>query len=53
MEYFLGQIVLFPYSFTPMGWLKCDGSTLSIQQHSALFSLHLYRYRLLLKEEET
>ncbi|HBV99390.1 MAG: phage tail protein [Peptococcaceae bacterium BICA1-7] len=39
MDYFIGQIVLFPYSFTPMGWKKCDGTLLSIQQNTALFSL--------------
>ncbi|MGS0763920.1 phage tail protein [Syntrophomonas curvata] len=39
MDYFLGQIVLFPYTFTPLGWMKCDGATLNIQQNTALFSL--------------
>ena len=39
MDYFLGQIELFPYGFVPMGWLLCNGQILQIQQYSALFSL--------------
>jgi microcystin-dependent protein len=39
MEPFIGQIVLFPYNFAPVGWARCDGSQLPIQQNSALFSL--------------
>jgi microcystin-dependent protein len=39
MDYFLGQIVCFPYSFVPMGWLLCNGQILQIQQNTALFSL--------------
>ncbi len=39
MDYFLGQIVLFPYTFTPMGWSLCDGKSILIQQNTALFSL--------------
>lgn len=40
MEYFLGDIVLFPYSnFTPMDWMPCEGQILQIQQYSALYSL--------------
>lgn len=36
---FLGEIRLFGYSFAPRGWHFCDGSILSIQQYTALFSL--------------
>ncbi len=39
MDYFLGQIELFPYSFAPMGWLLCNGAILQIQQNTALYSL--------------
>lgn len=39
MDYFLGQIVVFPYSFVPMGWMLCNGQQLSVQQNTALFSL--------------
>jgi microcystin-dependent protein len=36
---FLGEIRLFPYNFTPVGWSPCDGRLLSIAENSALFSL--------------
>ena len=39
MDYFLGQIIVFPYSFVPMGFLLCNGQQLNIQQYSALYSL--------------
>ena len=39
MDYFLGQIELFPYSFVPYGWLLCNGQLLNIPQQSALYSL--------------
>ena len=39
MDYMLGQIVAFPFSFVPAGWKLCDGQILQIQQNSALFSL--------------
>ncbi len=39
MDYFLGQIVAFPYSFVPVGWMPCNGQILSIQQNMALYSL--------------
>lgn len=39
MEPFIGQIELFPYSYAPMGWMPCDGSTLEISQWSVLYSL--------------
>lgn len=39
MDYYLGEIELFPYSFVPMGWLLCNGTTLNIVQNSALYSL--------------
>ena len=39
MDPFLGQIVLFPYSFAPTGWALCQGQLLPIAQNTALFSL--------------
>jgi microcystin-dependent protein len=39
MDYFLGMIKLFPYDFIPMGWAKCNGSTMQILQNQALYAL--------------
>ncbi len=39
MEYFIGCIQLFPYSFAPNGWVLCDGSLLNIAQYEPLFAL--------------
>ena len=39
MDYFIGTILLLPYSFTPMTMLLCNGQTLSIMPYQALFSL--------------
>lgn len=39
MDYILGSIVLFPFNFTPFGWLPCNGQTLQIAQNQALYSL--------------
>jgi microcystin-dependent protein len=39
MEIFLGQIILLPYNFAPVGFAMCTGETLSIAQNAALFSL--------------
>lgn len=39
MEIFLGQIVLFPYTFVPKGFAACDGHVLPININTALFSL--------------
>lgn len=38
-EPLVGQISLFPYTFTPRGWALCNGATLKVQQNTALFSL--------------
>jgi microcystin-dependent protein len=35
----IGMIKLFPYGFIPVGWFKCDGTTLGISSYSALYSL--------------
>jgi microcystin-dependent protein len=39
MDPILGQIILAPFNFAPVGWAVCDGSLLPIQQYAALFSL--------------
>ena len=39
MDPFLGSLLLIPYTFIPRGWAACDGTLLSIQQNSALYSL--------------
>ncbi len=39
MDPFLGQIELFPYSFTPRNWALCDGQLLSINEYQALYTL--------------
>jgi len=39
MDYFLGQILLFPFDFVPMGFIQCNGAILNITQNTALFSL--------------
>ena len=39
MQPFLGQIELFPYNFTPTGWMPCAGQLLPINQSQALFAL--------------
>jgi microcystin-dependent protein len=39
MEPFLGEIRLFPWGFTPSGWLPCDGRQMLLQQNAALYSL--------------
>jgi microcystin-dependent protein len=36
---FLGEIQTLAFTFAPSGWALCNGTTLSIQQHGALFSL--------------
>jgi len=38
-ECFIGEIRAFPYSFTPLDWLPCDGRIVSVAQYQALYSL--------------
>ncbi|KRB07205.1 tail fiber protein [Lysobacter sp. Root690] len=38
-EPFIGQIQIFGFNFAPRGWSFCDGTTLPIQQNTALFAL--------------
>ncbi|AUT01883.1 phage tail protein [Nostoc sp. CENA543] len=39
MDFLIGQIILFAGNFAPRGWAFCDGQLLSIQQHTAVFSI--------------
>lgn len=39
MDPYLGEIRMFGGGFAPHGWHLCDGTLLSIEEHSALFSL--------------
>jgi len=39
MEPFIGLIVMFGGNFAPRGWAHCNGQLLSIESHSALFSI--------------
>lgn len=39
MEEILGMVKLFAGNFAPLGFMKCDGQTLSISQNQALFSI--------------
>lgn len=39
MEQFLGSIALFPYTYAPRGWARCEGQLLQIAQNQALFAL--------------
>lgn len=36
---FVGEILLIPYNFAPLGWALCQGQLLPISQNTALFSL--------------
>lgn len=39
MDPFIGEVRLFSFSFAPMDWAFCDGTTQYISQNQALFSL--------------
>ena len=39
MDAFIGQIGIFGFNFAPRNWGFCNGTTLSISQNTALFSL--------------
>lgn len=40
MDYFMGEILLLPYSGRSMrGLMRCEGQVLSIYQYQALFSI--------------
>ena len=39
MEAYLGQIIQFAGNFAPVGWAKCDGSKLVINDNQALYAV--------------
>jgi len=39
MDYTIGEISLFAFSFAQMGWISCEGQLLPILQNQALYSL--------------
>jgi len=39
MDSFIGTIQLFPYSYAPKGWMRCEGQLMKITEYSALYSL--------------
>ena len=36
---YLGEVILVPYNFAPLGWAFCEGQLLPIAQYDALFTL--------------
>jgi microcystin-dependent protein len=38
METLVGTIALFPFPYTPVGWVECNGQMLSIHRNSVLYS---------------
>jgi microcystin-dependent protein len=36
---FVGILQLYPYTFTPLGYMSCEGQTLSISQYQTLYAL--------------
>jgi microcystin-dependent protein len=44
MEQTIGEIRLFAGSYAPKGWAFCNGQTLSIDSHQALYSILDNRY---------
>ncbi len=36
---FIGEIRLFPFAFTPEGWLRCDGTLYDVMQLQPLYAL--------------
>lgn len=38
-EPFLGQITMLPYPYPPVGWARCDGQVIPINENPALFAI--------------
>ena len=36
---YLGEIRIFPYTFTPTDWMPCNGQSLPVSQYSALYAV--------------
>ena len=39
MDWYMGQIHLFPYTYAPSGWARCEGQIMKIAENQALYSL--------------
>ncbi len=39
MDFFIGQVCLFPWTWEIEGWARCDGRILPINANQALYSL--------------
>lgn len=39
MDTFVGDIRLFPYTFTPKGWAECRGQEVPVVEYQELYSL--------------
>lgn len=39
MEPIIGQVIHFAGNFVPRGWALCDGRTLTIENHTALYAV--------------
>lgn len=39
VEPYIGEIMLFAWDFCPLGWLFCEGQSLSVMEYQALYSL--------------
>ncbi len=39
MDYYMGEITMFGFSWNPMNFALCNGATMQIQQFSALYAL--------------
>lgn len=39
MDFIIGTILLFPYTFCPEGWLPCDGRSIPVAQNQPLYAL--------------
>jgi len=38
-QYYVGEIILVPYNFAPVGFLSCDGQLVQIAEYETLFQL--------------
>lgn len=41
---FIGEIRMFPFDYTPIGWLPCNGQSVSIGAQQALYTLLGFRF---------
>lgn len=39
MDVFVGQLLLIPYPFAPLGWMFCQGQLVPIAEYSTLYNL--------------